>query len=34
MSAHEIDAAMQGTSTSQAYRVIDQLVDAGFLEEI
>ncbi len=34
MSVHEIDAAAAGTSTSQAYRVIDRLVDAGFLEEI
>lgn len=34
MSAHEIDTATSGTSTSQAYRVIGRLVDAGFLEEI
>ncbi|MGK0716500.1 Fic family protein [Leucobacter sp. W1153] len=34
MSVHEIDTATSGTSTSQAYRVIDRLVDAGFLEEI
>jgi len=34
MSVHEIDAATAGTSTSQAYRVIDRLVAAGFLEEI
>lgn len=34
MSVREIDAATAGTTTSQAYRVIDRLVDAGFLEEI
>lgn len=34
MSVHEIDTATSGTSTSQAYRVIDRLVNAGFLEEI
>lgn len=34
MSANEIDAATAATSTSQAYRVIDQLVAADFLEEI
>jgi hypothetical protein len=34
MSVHEIDAATAATSTSQAYRVIDQLVASGFLEEI
>ncbi|GGH41986.1 Fic family protein [Microbacterium album] len=33
MSVREIDTATTGT-TSQAYRVIDQLVDAGFIEEI
>ncbi|MFB8387792.1 Fic family protein [Microbacterium sp. NPDC055910] len=34
MSVHEIDAATAGTTISQAYRVIDRLVEAGFLEEI
>lgn len=34
MSAHEIDAATVATSTSQAYRVIDKLVEAGLLAEI
>lgn len=35
MSVHEIDAATtKTTTTSQTYRVIDQLVDAGFLEEV
>lgn len=34
MSVREIDTAMSGTSISQAYRAIDRLVDAGFLEEI
>jgi Fic family protein len=34
MSVREVDAAARRTSTSQAYRVIDALVEAGFLEEI
>lgn len=34
MSAHEIEGAMRGTTASQTYRVIDQLVEAGLLEEI
>ncbi len=34
MSVREIDAATAGSTTSQAYRVIDRLVDAGFIEEI
>lgn len=34
MSAQEIDAAAAATSTSQVYRVVDQLVDAGILMEI
>lgn len=34
MSVHEIAAATAGTTTSQAYRVVDRLVDAGFLEEV
>ena len=34
MSVHEIDAVTSDTTRSQAYRVIDRLVDAGFLEEI
>lgn len=34
MSMHEIGAATSGTTTRQTYRVIDQLVGAGFLEEI
>src|SRR5690606_13139209 len=34
MSVHEIDQVTATTTTSQAYRVIDRLVHAGFLEEI
>lgn len=34
MSAQGIDAATQGTSTSQAYLVIDRLVDVGPLDEM
>jgi len=34
MSVHEIDAAAGGVTTSQTYRVIDQLTGAGFLEEL
>ncbi len=34
MSMHEIDAVALGTTRSQAYRVIDTLVNARFLEEI
>jgi len=34
MSVQEIDAATRGTSTSQAYRVVDQFVTAGLIEEI
>lgn len=34
MSVHEIHAVASGATRSQAYRVIDRLVDAGFLEEI
>ncbi len=34
MSVQDIDAATGTSSASQAYRVVDQLVQAGFLEEI
>lgn len=34
MSVHEIDSVASDTTRSQAYRVIDMLVDASFLEEI
>lgn len=34
MSVHEIDQVTATTTTSQAYRVIDRFVHAGFLEEI
>lgn len=34
MSVNEIDSVASDTTRSQAYRVIDRLVDAGFLEEI
>ncbi len=34
MSVHEIDQVTGDSTTSQAYRVIDRLVDAGYIEEI
>lgn len=34
MSVHEIVAAAGDATTSQTYRVIDQLTDAGLIEEI
>lgn len=34
MAMHDIDAAAGGANASQTYRVIDQLTDAGFIEEI
>lgn len=34
MSVHEIDDVASDATRSQAYRVIDKLVDAGFLEEV
>lgn len=34
MSVKELDVVASGTSLSQAYRVIDRLVGAGFLQDI